>query len=95
VTPELKKQWIDALRSGKYKQAREMLIVDKEGDEIINAPACEGVGFCCLGVLGALINPERVQYPDMTELGGHAFMTMNDAKRMSFDEIADYVEKNL
>lgn len=37
MNKEIKKQWIEALRSGKYKQGREYLCVDET--------------YCCLGVL--------------------------------------------
>lgn len=37
MNPELKKKWVDALRSGEYKQ----------GKGILNGER----GFCCLGVL--------------------------------------------
>lgn len=37
MNPEIKAKWVAALRSGKYKQAQEVL----QG----------GGGFCCLGVL--------------------------------------------
>lgn len=40
MNPEWKRKWVDALRSGEYKQGREVL---KSGDE-----------FCCLGVLADL-----------------------------------------
>lgn len=37
MNPEVKKLWVDALRSGKFKQARNTLKLDG--------------GYCCLGVL--------------------------------------------
>jgi hypothetical protein len=37
MNPAIKKQWVEALRSGEYKQGREYL---RQGDK-----------FCCLGVL--------------------------------------------
>lgn len=43
MNPELKARWLVALRSGKYKQTRRVLKND--------------AGFCCLGVLCDLINP--------------------------------------
>ena len=39
MKPEIKKLWVDALRSGEYKQAREVLRTNG------------GTSFCCLGVL--------------------------------------------
>jgi hypothetical protein len=43
MNPELKKQWTDALRSGKYKQIRLRLHAENSQEY--------GDGFCCLGVL--------------------------------------------
>lgn len=37
MKPEIKQRWVEALRSGKYTQARQRL--------------CMGGGMCCLGVL--------------------------------------------
>ena len=37
MNPEIKKQWVEALRSGEYKQTQQKLRDDN--------------GFCCLGVL--------------------------------------------
>jgi len=37
MNQEIKKEWVEALRSGKYQQATGVL--------------CNGVGYCCLGVL--------------------------------------------
>ena len=42
MNPEIKKQWVDALRSGKYKQYKGALRgINKNGD----------TSYCCLGVL--------------------------------------------
>jgi hypothetical protein len=41
MNKRIKKLWIKALRSGKYKQARSALRVVENGD----------TGYCCLGVL--------------------------------------------
>lgn len=37
LNPDVKKRWVEALRSGKYKQAHGQLT--------------HGIGYCCLGVL--------------------------------------------
>ncbi len=42
---DVKKRWIEALRSGKYKQCREQLT--------------NGKGYCCLGVLTDLYVQEK------------------------------------
>jgi hypothetical protein len=44
MDPELKAKWLEALRSGRYAQTREYLRQDG--------------GFCCLGVLCDIANPE-------------------------------------
>jgi len=46
MNPEIKTKWLDALRSGKYKQGRGRLrdLDDK---------------YCCLGVLCDIISPDR------------------------------------
>lgn len=44
MTPELKQQWIDALRSGKYLQGKRRL----RGSD---------TNFCCLGVLCDIVEP--------------------------------------
>jgi hypothetical protein len=46
MTPEFKQKWIEALRSGKYQQAREVL---KDGQG----------GMCCLGVAADLIDSSK------------------------------------
>ncbi len=44
MNPEIKKKWVEALRSGKYKQGKKVL---RSGNE----------KFCCLGVLCDLLVP--------------------------------------
>ena len=98
---EIKRKWVEALRSGKYSQCRDAL--RKESD------------YCCLGVLCDLQAPEewrnemgifkhryeqgipdegirgpaRLKYDDASDLA-----EMNDSGK-SFAEIADYIEQNL
>lgn len=44
MKPEIRRRWVDALRSGEYKQARNTLR--------------KGESFCCLGVLCDLVRDE-------------------------------------
>lgn len=44
----VKKAWIEALESGKYQQTQSTLALIPD----------EGVGFCCIGVLGCVVNGE-------------------------------------
>ena len=105
----LKAKWLEALRSGKYKQGRGKLrSVDDE--------------FCCLGVLcdisgqgewetlgdqtGYLSLTEReydwYQLPQfMMKFSGirlqeqRTLMVLNDIKELSFPEIANWIEENV
>jgi hypothetical protein len=107
MNPELKNSWLEALRSGNYKQSRLIL----RGRD----------GYCCLGVLcdlhpdvdwirntsGCAFYPFGVDegylgyLPDkasswsgLTDEQQNILMIMNDDSK-SFEEIADYIEKNL
>lgn len=93
MDPELKKKWVEALRSGRYKQGTEMLrSLDDE--------------FCCLGVLCEVAGLKAGKTDDMYEYEGSAaraplrfavdqyeLIELND--RMPFSEIADWIEANL
>jgi hypothetical protein len=103
---ELKKRWVEALRSGKYMQ----------GDSVLRFPNDSGNDFyCCLGVLCDLIEPnnwvrnsqddwcwaqQAEVLPDhYVEILGlnvpfKKYADMNDKEYKSFNEIADYIEAN-
>lgn len=88
---QLKAKWVEALRSGKYRQTR------REFED--------QVGFCCLGVLckvagvstssGPLGN--NWEFVDSHVGNGTSWKLamMNDSGEMTFHDIADYIEKNL
>lgn len=114
---EAKKTWIEALRSGDYKQGRSRL--------------CRTMGevdeFCCLGVLYdvaadgdwnpregtdgsivwythsdgsdegdvwyAYLPPSFRALVGLSETEERRLSDMNDSKKMSFPEIANYIEK--
>lgn len=102
----LKQKWIDALRSGKYKQGIGDLRVALHGH----------YEFCCLGVLADVAGAdwrngmlgacevgakdEAYLSPDVETLVGISYETqktlaqMNDSD-VGFGEIADYIEANL
>jgi hypothetical protein len=103
---KLKKKWVKALRSGKYRQAKGKLCTST------------GASHCCLGVLldvqGADIFEEYPTNEDRETntlpvewSAGLSFSTatelanMNDGagqfqgRRMNFKQIADYIEKYL
>ena len=109
----LKEKWIEALRSGKYKQGRDVL---RSSDD----------RFCCLGVLcdisgqgqwegesseagyyyyernGQPAEFEGINLPSFVEhfanIEGEdqdVLTGMNDDDRLSFNEIADWIEANI
>lgn len=106
MVKEYKKKWIEALRSGNYKQGKFALKRDNR--------------YCCLGVL-CNIHPEveeilldtsiyykykkdesngylpdslcrsmKIKEEEMTKL-----TEMNDHNELNFDQIADWIENNL
>jgi hypothetical protein len=107
MNPEVKKLWLEALRSGNYEQTR-FFLRDKRG-------------YCCLGVLCDLhpdvdwsrstpgvafypfdedemdlgILPDKASsWSGLTDEQRNILMNMNDDGK-SFEEIADYIENNI
>ena len=109
MNKELKKKWVEALRSGDYKQTKGYLQVTDPGLCIYP------VGFCCLGVLCEVANypymrnsdqflPSGLQeeqglgmlvrYDSCETIASHV-MKMNDVGNNSFSDIADWIEANV
>lgn len=97
MNTELKEQWIAALRSGAFEQHQGSLCSDDRRS------------FCCLGVL-AIVNDPNVDLnenqgdlnpysPIDGMIGGLSvrgnLVRMNDKERLTFPEIADWVEQNI
>jgi hypothetical protein len=98
---QLKAKWVEALRSGTFKQERNGI-----GS---TARKC----LCCLGVGAVVVNPDidLVTTDDAVKAlfgeagwklnnGGYSadictLIEMNDLDERSFAEIADYIEANL
>jgi len=59
MKPELKKKWVEALRSGKYKQTKDYLKIKK----------ASGYSHCCLGVLCEVAGSRMSPIPDYTISG--------------------------
>lgn len=103
---EFATKWIDALRSGKYKQIKNTL--------------CRDGGYCCLGVLGhinGLSDHIMSEFDDLfyeripkDNLPKELFLSqedtgkrdiqavvaqLNDSAGYSFSEIADWIEQNV
>jgi len=106
MDPNIKKQWIEALRSGKYKQGRYWLRHRNE--------------FCCLGVLCDLhaqatncewntdenylgaaqaLPKEVVNWAGLDSedpfINEERVSSYNDRMKRNFDQIADLIESNL
>lgn len=98
MNKKLKKEWIKALRSGKYKQARGKLRV--------------GRAYCCLGVLckvGGIkidktgdrpvgVDSDFRKYQPIWELTDEyqcRELAVKNDRGDTFDKIADYIEANL
>ena len=82
---EIKRKWVEALRSGKFTQLR--------------GGFQDGKNHCCLAVLGATIS-SNTPFPDDNKIGLSArertnLIRMNDDQGKSFAEIADYIEEHL
>ena len=92
----LLKKWSKALKSGKYRQCRDVL--SNHGR------------YCCLGVLGKvcgykLLSPIRSEDNVLTtgfrnDVGMSSkleskFVNMNDEERLDFKQIAEYIDKEL
>ena len=58
---EVKASWLKALRSGEYLQAREELVGTAYGprDPETQTREALGKGYCCLGVLAQIVDPEQ------------------------------------
>jgi hypothetical protein len=103
---ELKQKWLDALRSGNYRQGQDCLKQENDRGR---------VWYCCLGVLAEIAEPEMLRKERSSFVfynhtgylrlpsGEWVLLTadtqrelgrMNDDGK-SFAEIADWIEKNV
>ena len=95
---EVKKKWLKALRSGKYKQGRKQLQ--------------DNAGYCCLGVLACIADPHGTTweaadgsfgyYKNQRALVGHIpnnaitdLIGLNDTEGKTFSQIANWISKNV
>jgi hypothetical protein len=91
---EYTQQWLDALRSGEYKQVTTILKND--------------YGFCCVGIAAHIVNAIGIgkqaydlskQAMGMTEIEMWKLIHMNDGvqgeRKHTFPEIADKIEAML
>ena len=94
----LKKQWIEALRSGKYQQGRIYL---RSSHNNSSKPR-----HCCLGVLAdikgwevrqsqSVLRPIQLEAVGLNPENQGNLIRMNDDEDKDFVEIADWIEENL
>ena len=92
-----KRNWVRALRSGKFKQGRSSLRHTTSNDE---------VEYCCLGVACEIKITQDGKHPiygknfyvdvDFLPLNiQEQLVIMNDVHKYNFNEIADWIEQNL
>jgi len=90
----MKRKWVAALRSDKYRQGTTELKYKND----------EGTFFCCLGVLrdlypavrrdrggGELLSPATCGLSKATQ---ESLAQKNDSGHYSFEDIADFIESN-
>jgi len=104
-------KWVNALRSGKYKQTIGVLRMTKKDANYMEATP----GYCCLGVACSLLiketkkgisnfsscgswysvglNDKTKKLFGLTNKETDRLIAMNDTYKLSFKEIADYIEK--
>lgn len=105
----LKKKWVKALRSGRYKQT-EGVLREEQGNRANGKPI---YGYCCLGVLCNVANYRgwigdslhdmgdgditsvSTKKSGLTESQISKLISMNDEDQLSFKGIADWIEKKI
>ena len=105
---EEKAKWVAALRSGKFKQAQGILFDSKGGSyccvgvyaEVVEGFEANGKDYCFPQIIAKYPGGKLCSWKIMLEVAGvpieeaKTLTTMNDTGS-SFEEIADYIEKNL
>lgn len=101
MNKKIANMWVKALRSGKYKQGKHMLSY-KDEEFCCLGVLCEVMGLkseavprsygrSYLGVTTYL--PQQVA--ELAEIENQEnFVAMNDVQGLSFDDIADFIERN-
>lgn len=95
LDPRDKAKWLEALRSGKYIQHHGNLC---DGRDLICSTK-----FCCIGVGAVVVGLElfeqqtwlAIERLGLSDKSGQKLIDMNDEKKIPFDQIADWIERNL
>ena len=94
----LKSKWVKALKSGKYKQVREHL--RHAGRFCCLGVLCEVAGMERKGKSYSITDENELGYDGCEVVGlsneqQNTLIRMNDSAKMSFKEIASYIERNI
>jgi len=109
MEPKLKAAWVAALRSGKYPQTTGKL-QNRDRNSLPDGFCCLGV-FCEINGIAYVVNQDSLlpsaarrlfDFSQTTLVAKEtslyidtALMEMNDSKKKTFAEIADWIEVNL
>jgi hypothetical protein len=91
IDKDIKEKWVEALRSGEFKQGRGQF-------QSRGALCCIAVGFSIVAPSEDITRHTTACGMDalgLTEKQKNALVLMNDDDGKSFAEIADYIEANL
>ncbi len=97
---DIKALWLQMLRSGNYRQTREVL------KEVSNTGRTK---YCCLGVLTRIpclpnhdfdedigrLSRKELQTSGLTDKAMDQLIYLNDHKKLPFSKIANWIEVNL
>lgn len=90
-----KKKWVEALRSGKYKQGLGQLRYGRGNNERY---CCLGVAACLLGTIDTYFNGVGSLYDkdvlaiQLSVEDEDSLIDLNDGEKLTFEEIAYYIE---
>jgi hypothetical protein len=95
VNKQLRDEWVKALRSGEYEQARGTLSREMR----------TGRSYCCLGVLVRVIDGDDSSLEPRCRTSNYglpvntdqylALLDLNDNQQRNFPAIADWIEANV
>lgn len=101
----IKKKWVKALRSGRYKQGAARLFDEKDGTHCCLGVLCRVMrlrpdnsvfgGFYGYGGQNGWLSDQMLERTGLLDRQQKTLMKMNDKRGKSFAQIADHIEKNL
>lgn len=104
---ELRQKWIDALRSGKYTQCTGKLVRNPSEERLSYCclgVLCDVAGFKRVGdtfemdmvtTLHFDLTDKALEHFNMKRSQSACLVSLNDDEGQSFEDIADYIEKEI